>query len=132
MLKAAVYKSYVRSAILHGSKTCCLKESEMGILRRTERSMVRAMSGVQLIDRKRSVVLMFMLGLKETIDQLAMANSVRWFGHILRREDGHLLRRALDFEVDGQRKKLRPKRRWKKKFEEESVKGGLRREDAHC
>ena len=32
-----------------------------------------------------------------------MANSVRWYGHVLRREDGLMLRRALDFEVEGQR-----------------------------
>ena len=36
-LKEAVHKSYVRQAMLHGSETWCLKESEMGILR-TERS----------------------------------------------------------------------------------------------
>ena len=36
-------------------------------------------------NRERSTDLMFMLGLKETIDQLAMANSVRWYGHVLRR-----------------------------------------------
>ena len=46
-----------------------------------------------------------MLGLNETIDQLAMANGVHWYGHVLRREDGHVLRRALDFEVEGQRLK---------------------------
>ena len=39
-----------------------------------------------------------------------MANSVRWYGHVLRREDGYVLRRVLDFEVEGQRKKVRPKR----------------------
>ena len=59
--------------------------------------MVRAMCGVRLKDRIRSMDLMFMLGLNETIDQLAMANSVRCSGHVLRREDGHVLRRALDF-----------------------------------
>ena len=26
-----------------------------------------------------------MLGLDETIDQLVMANSVRWYGHVLKR-----------------------------------------------
>ena len=92
--------------------------------------MVRAMSGVQLKDRKRSMDMMFMLGLNETIAQLAMANSVCWHGHVLGREDGHVLRRALDFEVEGQRKKGRPKRTWKKQVEEESVKVGLKREDA--
>ena len=103
----------------------------MGILRRTKRSMVRAVCGVQLKDRQRSTDLMFMLELSETIDQLTMANSVHWYGHVLKREDGHVLRRALDFEVEGQRKKGRPKRTWKKQVEEESVKVCLRKEDAH-
>ena len=36
-----------------------------------------------------------MLGLSETVNHLAMANSVYWFGHVLRKEDGHVLSRAL-------------------------------------
>ena len=83
------------------------------------------MCRVQLKEIKRSTDLIFMLGLKETIDQLAMANSIHWYGHLLRRKDGHILRRALDFEVEGQRKKGRLKRTWKKQVEEESVKVGL-------
>ena len=96
-----------------------------------------------------------MLGSNEAIDQLAMANSVRWYshvlrredshvlrredghvlrredGHVLRREDGHVLRRELDSEIEGQMKKVRLKRTWKKQAKEESVKFVLRREDAH-
>ena len=64
--------------------------------------------------QKKSTNVMFMLGLKETIDRLAMASSVCWYGHVSRREDGHVLRRALHFEVDGQRKKGSPERTWKK------------------
>ena len=51
---------------------------------------------------------------------------------MLRKEDGHVLRRALDFEVEGQRNKGRPKRTRKKQVEEKCVKFGLRREDAFC
>ena len=51
---------------------------------------------------------------------------------MLRREDGHILRRALDFEVEGQRKKGRPKWTWKRQVGEESAKVGLRRDDALC
>ena len=72
--------------------------------------MVRAMCGVQLMDRNRSTDFMFMLGLSETIDQLAMANSVCWYHHVLWRKGGHVLRRALDFVVKGQRKKGRVER----------------------
>ena len=95
-LKGAVYKSYLRPTMLYGSEAWCLKESEMKTLRRTERSTVSAMCGVQLKDIKRSTDLMFMLGLSETIDQLAMTSSVCWYGHVLRREDGHVLRVVLD------------------------------------
>ena len=44
---------------------------------------------------------MLMLVLNETMNQLAVENSVRWYGHVLRKEDGHVLRRALDIEVEG-------------------------------
>ena len=73
--------------------------------------------------------LMFMLGLKDAMDQLAMENSGHWYCHVLRREDTHVLRKVLDIEVEGQRKKGRPKRTWKKQAGEESEKAGLRRED---
>ena len=49
---------------------------------------------------------------------------------MLRRWDGHVLTRALDLEVGGQRKKERQKRTWKKQVEEVSVKIGLKKEDA--
>ena len=48
---------------------------------------------------------MFTLGLNETIDQLVMVSSIHWYCHVLGREDGPVLRRALNFEVEGQRKK---------------------------
>ena len=33
-----------------------------------------------------------------------MANSVRWYGRVMRSKDAHVLRRALDIDVEGQRK----------------------------
>ena len=52
-MKGMVYRSCVRSAMLYGSETCCLWETEMAILRRTERAMMRSMCGVKLVDRKK-------------------------------------------------------------------------------
>ena len=46
---------------------------------------MRAMCGLQLKDIKRCRDLMFMLDLSQAIDQLAMANIVRFLGHVLRR-----------------------------------------------
>ena len=75
-LKGAVYKTYVRPAILHGSEAWCLKENDIGSSRRIGRSMVKTMCRVQLKDRKQSTDLMLMLGLNEIMDQLAMESSV--------------------------------------------------------
>ena len=52
---------------------------------------------------KRAEDLMLLLGLNKTIDHLSNVNSVHWYGHVLMNKDGGVLR-ALDFEVEGQRK----------------------------
>ena len=70
--------------MLYGSKTWCLKENEVAILRRTERSMVRAMCSVKLVDKRNTEKLMDKLALKEAADKLTRANSVKWYGHVLR------------------------------------------------
>ena len=128
--KGLVYRSCVRAAMLHGSETWCMSENELAILRRTERAMIRAMCGVRLMDKKKTNDLMDMLGLEESLEQRAKANGVRWYGHVLRRDEGHVLRTALEFEVDGRRKRGRPKKMWKKQVEEESKKVGLKKGDA--
>ena len=70
--------------MLYESETWCLRKNEVAIMRRAERSMVRGMCGVKLVDKRNTVELMDMLGLKEAADKLARANGVRWYGHVLR------------------------------------------------
>ena len=129
-MKGKVYRRCVRSTILCGREKWCLKENEKAILRRTERAMVRAICGQKVVDRKTTEEQIDMLGLKETIDQLATANGVRWYGHVLRRNDDSVLRVALNLEVSGKRKRGRPRKTWKKRVEEETEKIGLKKEDA--
>ena len=76
--------------------------------------------GAKLMEKERTEDLMEMLGLKETAVQMAKANGVRWYGHVLRRDDGHILRKALKFEVMGKRKPGQPKKTWKMQVEKES------------
>ena len=57
-------------------------------------------------------------------------NEVRWYGHVLRRDNHSVLRAALDLEVSGKKKRGRPKKAWKKQVEEETEKSGLKEEDA--
>lgn len=61
---------------------------------------------------------------------MAKANGVSWYGHVLRRDDGHVLRNALEFELRGKRKPGRPKKIWKMQVEKESKTVGLEKKDA--
>ena len=108
-MKGMVYRICVRSAILYGSETWCLRETEMANLRKTERAMVRSMCGVKLVDRKIMEDLMEMLGLKETLEGMVKTNGVRWYGHVIRRNDNNILKKAMMMEVNGKRKRGRPK-----------------------
>ena len=109
-IKGKVYCCCVRSAILYGSETWCRIENEKANLRRTERAMVKAMCGQKVVDRKTTEEQMEMFGLKETIDRLVTANGVKWYRHVLRRDDDSVLRVALNLEVSGKRKRGRPKK----------------------
>ena len=88
---------------------------------------MRVIHGVQLI---RANDLMLMLGFSGAMDQLAMINRMHLSLKVFRREDDHVLRRALVFEVNGLRKTGRLIRTWNKEVEEESMNVGLGREDA--
>ena len=102
----------------------------MGILRRTERAVVRSMCGVKLVDRENMEELIKMLGLKEMLDRMAKANGVRWYGHVIRRDDNNLLKKAMMLEVNGKRKRERPKMTWRRQVEESVEKVGSKIEEA--
>ena len=56
---------------------------------------MRIMCRVKLIE-KRSQELRSLLGLKDTLDGLARPCRVRWYRHVLRRDNDEVLRRELD------------------------------------
>ena len=86
----------------------------MASLKRTEKAMIQALRGVKLQDRRNSEELMDMLGIKESLDRMAKASSMRWYGHVLKKEHENVIVKALKFEVSGSRGRKRPKQTWKK------------------
>ena len=55
---------------------------------------------------------MSLLGLNNTLDGIARASGVRWYGHVLKSGNGEVFRKALDFEVAGRRGRGRPNMTW--------------------
>ena len=68
---------------------------------------------------------MEMLGLKETLDRMAKANGVRRYGHVIRRDDDNTLKKTMMMEVNGKRKRRRPKLTWRRQVEKSVKKVGL-------
>ena len=61
---------------------------------------------------------------------MASCNSVRWYGHVLRREEDDILRKALCFKVEGQRRRGWPRKTWKNQVKDDIRKIGLKKENA--
>ena len=75
-----------------------------------QRSMVRAVCGVQLDDRKRAQDLTPMMSLNETTDRLAMGNSVRWYGCVEERGRSFLEKGIKSMRLMVTERKARSKR----------------------
>ena len=67
--------------------------------------MTKKLCEVKLIDQKNTKELMQMLGFTGTIERMVRAAAVRWYGNVLQREEGNILKEALIFEVNGRRKR---------------------------
>jgi len=98
--------------MLHGSATWPVKKENVVSLQRAEMRMVGWMCGIKLKDSFPSKELRERLG----IDDIALVlhqNRLRWYGHVLRKEDDDWLKKCMEYEVEGPRHRGRPKRTWR-------------------
>ena len=56
---------------------------------------------------------------------------LRWFGHVLRKDDEDWVKKCMALEVDGGRERGRPRKRWSDVVRRDMKKCGLAREDAY-
>ena len=56
---------------------------------------------------------------------------VKWYGHVMRREERCVGRRAMVMKVQGRRKRERPKRRWLDKVKDDIKEKGLSADDVY-
>ena len=78
-------------------------------MNRTEMGMIRWMCGVKLNERKKSEELE-LLGL-EPVSLMIKKSSLRWFGHVERKDDNDWVKRCITWEVQGIRQRT-PEKTW--------------------
>ena len=101
----------------------------MVALQRAEMRMVRWTCGVKLKDRLPSKEFRERLG----VDDIALVlqqNRLRWYGHVLRKEDDDGVKKCMEYEVEGPRPRGRPKRTWREVVREDCHARKMNKEDA--
>jgi len=77
--------------------------------------MVRWMCGIKVKDRFPSKELRDRLCIDDNHDiaLVLQQNRLRWYGHVLRKEDDDWVKKCMEYEVEGPRPTVRPKRTWR-------------------
>jgi len=84
--------------------------------------------GVKLQDRILSKGLRERPGLDDIISVLQQ-NRLRWYEHVLRKEDNGWVKKCMEYEAEGARLRGRPKKTWREIVEKYCKARKLNRED---
>jgi len=110
--RGRLYSSCVRSSMLHGSETWPVRKENKVALQWAEMRIVRWMCDVKVKDRVPSKELKERLGIDDIVLVLQQ-NRLRWYGHVLQKEDTEWVKKCMEYEVEGSRLRGRPKRTWR-------------------
>ena len=124
-VKGKVYKTVVRPAMMYGAEIWAVKKAQEKKLDVAEMRMLRWMSGVSNLDRIRNERIRGTTKVGE-ISKKVQESRLKWYGHVLRREDEYVMA----MEVPGKRRRGRPKRRWLDSIGNDMSEKELSREDA--
>ena len=104
--------------IIYEISACKVRKENVVALQRAEMRMVRWMCGVKLKDKLPSKKLRERLGVDD-IALILQRNRLRWYGHVLRKDDDDWVKKCMEYEVKGSRPRGRPKRTWKEVVRED-------------
>jgi len=127
--RGMLYSSYVRSGMLHGSETWPVRKENEVALQQAEMRIFRWMCKVKVKDRVPSKELRERLGMDDII-LILHRNRLRWYGHVLRKEDTDWVKKCIEYEVEGSRPRGRLKRTWREVVQNDCQARSLNREDA--
>ena len=105
--KDVVYKACVRSVLTYGAETWSMKVGVFQRLQATERRMLRMICGATLKDMVESTVIVSRLRVDDLEEHLRQ-KRLRWFGHIVRREEEVEIKKVYELKIEGWRKRGRP------------------------
>ncbi|KFD62148.1 hypothetical protein M514_25633 [Trichuris suis] len=111
-VKSKVYRTVIRPAVLYGSECWAITKKDEQRLSVMETTMLRRTIGISKLEHTPNETVRLSMGVAPIVDKVR-EKRLRWFGHVLRREDNHPAKRLLlHTEIEGKRPRGRPKLRW--------------------
>ena len=92
--------------------------------------MIRWMCGVFMNDRNTSEELRKLVGV-DLIKTVIRSGRLRWYGHVMRKNDEDWVNKSMAIEVEGRRLVGKPRRTWLESVEADMAELELDREDVH-
>ena len=108
--KGTVYKRAVRPAMLYGSECWAVRKCDEQKVHVAEMKMLRWAGGVTRLDRIRNDYIRGTFKVTQIQDKMR-ESRLRWYGHVMRRNEDHMTRRVMSIE-DGVRSRGRPLTTW--------------------
>lgn len=109
-IKGNVYKRAVRPALLYGSECWPMRKSDEQRVHATEMKMLRWSGGVTRMDKIRNEYVRGTFKVAQIHEKLR-ENRLRWYGHVMRRDDDHMTKKVLNIE-ENRRGRGRPPMTW--------------------
>jgi hypothetical protein len=116
-LKKETYNQCILPVLSYAAETWTLTKKQEQKIQVTQRRMERIMLGITLKDKKRNTWIRQQTKITDALTYIKKSKW-RWAGHIARREDGRWSKLTTFWIPDtGQRKRGRPRERWKDEVE---------------
>ena len=98
--------------MLYGAETWATTKRQEKRIEVTEMRMLRWMCGVTRKDKIRNEHIRGTTSVAQASKKIT-ERKLNWYGHVMRRDGEHILRKVLRADIQGKRKRGRPKTRWK-------------------
>ena len=124
-----MYKVAVTPAMTYGAETGAITKAQENKLNTTEMRKLRWACGQTLLDHVENREMRGRAKVTE-LHRKIQEKKLRWYEHILRRDEEHVISRATNMKVEGRRKHGRPRRKWMDCVREDLEEKQLSTEDA--
>ena len=127
-VKGKVYSSVMRPAMVYGLETVAVTKKQVEEMEVAEMKMLRFAMGVTRKDKIRNEHIRSTVKV-ERLRMKIREGRLRWYGHVMRRDQEYVGRKMMEMELPGKRKRGRPKRRFLDVVKEDMEEVGAKETD---